>query len=40
MGVTATAAAIRRTVVEADAPLDDVVGDVDALLSVDGPSLV
>ena len=28
----ATAAAIRRTVVEADAPLDDVVGDVDALL--------
>jgi hypothetical protein len=28
----ATAAAIRRTVVEADAPLDDVVADVDALL--------
>jgi hypothetical protein len=28
----ATAAAIRRTVVEADAPLEDVVADVDALL--------
>lgn len=29
----ATAVAIRRTVVEADAPLDDVVGEVDALVA-------